>query len=318
MRSSVKAFLLSAALCTAMGPAFAKEEPLRLKPSTKWLSQWQDDGCRLVRQFGTGDEKVIAAFARYGPSDDFQLSFGGKPVKARWPAKTKKLQTRKLRKGGGVNVKFGPNGEDQEFFYQIGSLGKKYPGFIIASARLVPLDEAQKQRQKEWKLGPPGIDLAEITGAEKTAMTDITISGRPIKRPVVLETGSLKGPFAVFDKCMDELMTHWGIDVEKHKQLGRWATPATDYRKWVRSGDYPKKMLRAGQPAIVEFRLSVNQEGKASQCHIQATTRAKEFDSAVCRALMKRAAFHPALDVKGNPINSFWRNRVSFQIPRRN
>jgi hypothetical protein len=117
------------------------------------------------------------------------------------------------------------------------------------------------------------------------------------------------------DKCIDELLTHWGIDVEKHKNLKRSPVPAQNPGRWIYSSDYPMDMLQIGQPALVEFRLSVSEDGKPTACHIQATTRPKEFDDAVCKSLLRRAAFEPALDSEGKPIASYWRSRVRFQIP---
>jgi hypothetical protein len=74
-------------------------------------------------------------------------------------------------------------------------------------------------------------------------------------------------------------------------------------------------MLGIGQPAIVEFRLSIGADGVPLACHIQETTRPKEFDNAVCKSLMRRARFEPALDATGTAITSYYRNTVRFQIP---
>jgi hypothetical protein len=74
-------------------------------------------------------------------------------------------------------------------------------------------------------------------------------------------------------------------------------------------------MLSAGQPAIVEFRLSVSADGVPTSCHIQLTTRPKEFDAAVCDSLMRRARFTPALDAEGKPLISYYLNTVKFALP---
>lgn len=125
----------------------------------------------------------------------------------------------------------------------------------------------------------------------------------------------MHAPLAALGKCIDNLLTHWGIDVEKHKTLKREAKPAESPDRWVVTGDYPRKMLDAGQPAIVNFRLSVGADGVPTGCHIQSTTRPKEFDDAVCKSVMRRASFIPALDAEGKPLASYYRNTVRFQIP---
>ncbi len=121
-------------------------------------------------------------------------------------------------------------------------------------------------------------------------------------------------PLAALSTCIDELMTHWGIDIEKHKKLSRSVVPDGNPGRWIKGNDYPTDMLHQRQPALVQFRLSVDETGAVTGCHIQKTTRPKEFDDAVCKSLTRRANFLPALDENGKPIKSFYRNTVRFQI----
>jgi hypothetical protein len=139
--------------------------------------------------------------------------------------------------------------------------------------------------------------------------------GKPLRKPVTLETGSMRAPLAALDTCIDNLLISWGVDVEKHKTLRKQAEPLQSPGKWVVSSDYPNNMLSVGQPALVNFRLSIGPDGVPSACHIQATTRPKEFDNAVCKSVMRRARFSPALDATGQPMPSYYQNTVRFQIP---
>jgi outer membrane biosynthesis protein TonB len=125
----------------------------------------------------------------------------------------------------------------------------------------------------------------------------------------------MRAPLAALDTCIDNLLTSWGIDVEKHKTLSQQTKPLKSPAKWVVSSDYPVGMLSAGQPALVNFRLSIGPDGAPTGCYIQATTRPKEFDNAVCKSVMKRARFSPALDAQGQPLASYYQNSVYFEIP---
>jgi hypothetical protein len=297
-----KNFIAVLAILSTASPAVAQsgKEPLVLKPSSAWHVDYADDRCRLARQFGAGDEQVYAFFDRYGPTEYFRLMLAG------WPMRTA------VEKADAA-VQFGPTEAEQKILFFRGNLDKM-PALILASSmRLAPPTTAEfaaanKSDDDEW------IEFATIDEARQKAVRYLTI-GKPLRRTVTLETGSMRAPFVALDKCIDNLMTTWGIDTEKHKTLTRKVKPQQSPGRWVVSEDYPLDMLRSGQPAIVEFRLSVGADGVPTAYHIQSTNRPKEFDNAVCKSVMRRARFDPALDAEGKPLASYYRNTVRFQIP---
>ena len=121
---------------------------------------------------------------------------------------------------------------------------------------------------------------------------------------------------AAMRRCTDELLTHWGIDLEQHRHLTRGVRPASNPGNWLNSKDYPTKLLRQGMQGIVQIRLSIDERGKPTACHIQQSTRPAEFDAAVCDGLMRRAEFEPALGAEGEPVPSYWHSSVRFEIGR--
>ena len=293
---------LFAAFCSlalaTQAAAKSNNEPLRLKASSPWNVDYADDRCRLMRKFGEGEELVFAIFDRYGPGEYFRMTIAGRPVKT-------------AIENGEATFEFGPKEGEQKYAFNKGSLGE-YPALVFLSqVRLAPpslleLTAIEKRKNDEW------IDLAPVTPEREGAIRNLTIN-RPLRRAVIMETGPMRKPLEALGKCIDNLMASWGVDVNKHKNLMRKAAPAEDPKRWVVSADYPLKMLAAGQPAIVEFRLSVGIDGKPTACHIQSSTRPKEFDNAVCKSVMRRAQLNPALDSEGKPIASYYRNTVRFQ-----
>lgn len=280
--------------------AQATQPPLQLKQTSPWNVDYADDRCRLMRQFGEGEEKVFAIFDRYGPGERFRMTIAGKPT-------TTSVQN------GEATIQFGPTESEQQLAFYKGDLGE-YPALVFHSqARVAPPSPAEqalidKREDDQW------IEIAPVAPAREAAIKNLAI-GKPLRRKVILETGPMRKPLEALGKCVDNLMASWGVDVERHKALSRVVTPLTSPIKWVVSGDYPVKMLSAGQPAIVEFRMSVGADGNPVSCHIQSTTRPKEFDKAVCGSLMKRARFTPALDAEGKPLASYYRNTVRFALP---
>lgn len=290
-----------AALCLP-GPAAAKSrEPLRLQPSSKWNVHYADDSCRMGRSFGEGDQKVTLIVDRYEPGDSIRLSFIGKPAYS------------SLNQGD-VQIRFGPDEAMQEIAFYPASLNKTPALMLRSTLRIAARSEADLAAyEAAMKAENYGFDWPSITPEQERAVTFIEVK-KSIRQPFILETGSLGAPFEALRKCTDSLLEHWGIDVAKHAALKRSVTPKSSPGRWVTSDDYPSEMLLLGKRAIVQFRLNVDAAGLPTTCHIQQSTRPKAFDDAVCKAIMRRAKFDPALDAGGNPIASYWMNSVIFQI----
>lgn len=282
--------------------ALAAPQPLKLAPTSKWHVDYAEERCRLAREFGDGTTKATVFFDKYGPGESFRMVVAGDPVK------TDVQQA-------DIALRFGPVEETQRLFFLNGNLGDSNALVFGGDIRIAAPSASETAAINAKRRGDPWIDLAPIAPERYSAVRYMEL-GRPLRRPVQFETGSLKSAFAALDKCVDDLVTRWGVDIEKHKTLTRKATPVDNPGKWMVSSDYPTEMLMAGQPAFVDFRLSVGADGKPTACHIQATTRPKAFDDAVCQSLMRRASFLPALDAGGQPIGSWWRSRVRFQLPR--
>ena len=302
MRAYLK--ILSVMLLSVLGvgnAARATKEPLVLKPLTQWVVNYSDDSCRMFRQFGSDGDKVSLVIDRFGPGDGFNLILVGSPFKY-----------------DGVNqetsVQFGPQEQVQNASFFPGNFGKGVPALIqrgsLSIGKLTDV-EAKQAEQNAADGKPEPI----IFGPEREAAVTYILIGKPLRQPVRLETGPMHKPLAALNTCIVNLLTSWGVDVEKHKTLSKIVTPIGSPGNWIKSDDYPTEALLSGGQAIVQMRLSVDEMGKPTACHIQQTTRGKGFDDAVCGALMRRAKFNPALDADGKPVASYWRRSVVFVIP---
>lgn len=293
-------FVLPAAF--ALAGTVAAKEPLRLKPSSKWNVHYAEDSCRMGRSFGEGDQKVVLVIDRYQPGDALRLSFIGKPAYT-------------YMNEGDVRLRFGPAEAEQEVQFYPGRLDNKTPTLIIRGAvRLAPRSpEEIAAYEASIKAKRFDFEWPDITPEQEAAVTFIEVK-RAVRQPFILETGSLGAPLAALEKCTDELLDHWDIDVAKHAALSRKLKPGSNPGDWVTSRDYPTEMWMMGKRAIVQFRLNVDAAGKPTACHIQQSTRPKAFDDAVCKAIMRNAKFEPALDAGGNPIASYWLNSVTFHM----
>jgi Gram-negative bacterial TonB protein C-terminal len=274
----------------------AKEPPLQLKPVSPWAVDYAEDHCRLARQFGAGDQLTYLFLDRYQPGPSFNLTMAGKSVKTNVDEAE-------------ASVTFGPNEVGQMLNFRRGAIGE-LPALIFTGRTTIALPS-----KAQLEGGKDGWDQFVQTRDDRHKAVQYLEIGKPLRRTIILETGAMKAPLAALDKCMDNLLTYWGVSVDQHKSLTRWVTPHSDPRYWLTSEDYPSDMLREGQPALVKFRLSVGADGVPTACHIQSTTRPKEFDDAVCKSVIRRARFDPALDADGKPLASYFQSSVYFNIP---
>lgn len=300
MKRDLSFFVVLAAL--ALPCTVAAKEPLRLKPASKWNVHYADDSCRMARSFGEGDQKVVLLIDRYQPGDALRLSFVGKPAYT------------SLNEGV-VRIRFGPAEIEQEAEFYPAKMADKTPSLVIrGNVRIAPYSpEVRAASEAALKAKRYDFEWPPVTPEQEAAVTFIEVK-RSIRQPFILETGSLGAPLAALEKCTDELLNHWGIDVAKHAALSRKLKPLSNPGEWMKSRDYPLPMLLSGKRAIVHFRLNVDAAGKPTACHIQQSTRPKAFDDAVCKAIMRNAEFDPALDADGNAIASYWLNSVVFHI----
>ena len=280
----------SLALAAAL-PATASEV-IRLEPSGPWNINYADDSCRLARAFGGKENPTLLSFERFDSTDSTQLLVSGDVLG------TAKRET--------VTVQFGPIEQAAEYTAMVG----KFPGFgpalLIVDARF-----------DGWRPDPD--DATDVYDPpdfpeDREATIEWIAFERNHHDKVVLATGSLDAPMAAMRQCTDELLTHWGIDVEAHRNLTRSAEPRTSPVSWVDPNDYPSSLANDGYEGIVQFRLIVEKDGTPSSCHIQSSSRPEGFERVTCDSLMRRARFEPALDANGNPIRSYWRSTVRYTL----
>jgi len=178
------------------------------------------------------------------------------------------------------------------------------PGFLATSVTLGQLPDSEDDTKP---------DTRRVTPEREAAISNFSIMGLS-RSPIVLELGPMGKPMAALNTCTEELLTHWGLDLTRHQKRSKDVEPVGSPGNWLRSSDYPREMIRGLKQGVVQFRLMVSAEGKPTSCHIQSSTKPDEFEDAVCKALMKRASFSPALDADGKPMASYFRSVARFQM----
>ncbi|MEO6388823.1 MAG: energy transducer TonB [Croceibacterium sp.] len=288
--------LLAGSLSLCLASA-SKAAPL--EPSSSWNLAYDADSCALTRAFAQGKNIVRLEFRRFEPGLGLQAMVVSNRMHARTP----------------------PN-----FQYRFGDAGDWHPannpntltladhssGVLFAPAIIErpeveyikdPVEQDAYRRSRDWQ----AVEEAAAAGIQTFALR------RAFGVPLILHTGSLARPIAALNQCADELLTHWGIDVEAHKTLTRGAIP-TNLDKVGSMMDYPPEMIRRSMQGVVNVRLSIDEHGDITGCRIQMPLSDPAFEASSCADIEHAIDFDPALDKDGNPIASYWVTKVYFSI----
>ncbi|WP_169053498.1 energy transducer TonB [Alteraurantiacibacter aquimixticola] len=251
---------------------------------------YAEDSCALRRAFGAEGQEVVIELRQFQPGDGMMFTAYGEPLRTRMrPAL----------------FRFEPVGEEQSRenaqLLEVEGFGRG----ITLDISLHPVADGEAEAEPE---------TVAVRETREAAMTGISISGI-LREETVFQTGSMAAPVGALRNCMDELLTHWGIDVEAHRSLQRQVEPK-DYDGWVHTivnTGFPRSMIRRGENAIVRVRLIVGTDGRAVSCHIPIAIGHPDFEEAACRTLMDHAKFDPALDANGDPIESYWVTSIAYR-----
>lgn len=295
---------LSSYICFA-NPALAEVGQVVLAPASKWNIDYARDSCTLGRKFSYDDKHITLYVTRFEPEDKFELVLVGNIIK-----KPKSIAL--------LTVQFGEHEGKQVHSYYVSKTKDGTNALIMASSLTISAEtnlwnQIFNQKKKKVKDEQP-IEIKPITAEREKDVEYISFYEN--KDDIIkLQTGEMSEPFKALRACTDELISHWGINAELHKTKLQAVTPKNDPAKWVTPNDYPIHALLDGENAIIKFRLKINETGKAEECHIQQSIGDESFDKVVCDKVMSRAKFNPALDKDGNPMTSYYINKVRFQIP---
>ena len=296
----LRSFALMLATCGLLHTALEARGVRRLQPSGKCVVDYAADTCRLAREFGEGEQRVTLLFEQFVPGDVFNLTFVGRSMASAISGK--------------ATIRFGPNElADQDNTVTLITVGSQ-PGILLGVfQRLAPVSETERAEARKAAREDRPYENPPIGTVREKAATWLELK-KVLPFDLVLETGPMDHPLEALRQCSWDTVKSWGLAIEEQKGLTRHARSVVDPRNWFNSNDYPTKMLNQGYEGNVNFRVIVDANGLPITCHVQSSTRPQEFDDIVCRQIMKKAKFKPALDANGKPIKSYYRQSVHFRL----
>ncbi len=271
--------------------AAAADKPAQhFKPTGPWAMEYADEGCRLIRNFSDGETEFTLAFERFSLGVSLRLGLAGTGL-------------RFARSGNDLDYRYGDaKVRHSEVLDSVLADGRS--AILLPEATLIDEEEAGRLT---------GATLPEVLKAEmETAGRISTITFfRRVGAPIALDLGAMAAPMKAMQRCVDDLVTGWGIDIARLATSKQWPKPTSDPVRWVSPADYPRTMLRAGLGGLVRVRLVIGEDGAIEKCMVEVA-KPGDFEKLVCGNIAKRAKFTPALDAEGKPMRSYWTRSWRF------
>ncbi|WP_336979257.1 hypothetical protein [Altererythrobacter fulvus] len=308
----MRKILASASMLAVLsGTAHAADDsaPHIYKPSSAWQADFGDDYCRLARNFSDGKDTLSVALERIQPSTAMRLILVGNGI-------------RMFRGSDQMGYTLSPSGGERKGPFWRSETADKQQYLNLGEIMMAPpmnfgppppgaKPPPPREPGKPMAI-PPYDRTAEQDFAKGVNAIDIT-SG--VMEPVHIETGALKAPIGVLQQCADDLLTVWGLDPEKHKTMTRPVQPASEANKWLPSGTIGFGDFGKLGGASNQFRIMVSAEGKPTGCSVHWPSLEQKTNDAVCKAIMSKGTFFPALDAAGQPMASYWTVAPMFLMP---
>ncbi len=278
----MRAMAVAAMMALLTQPVLAAEvvpyKVIELPRTGQWVLNLDDDSCSIGAAFGEGDGQIVLKLLRFEPSENFEIQLIGRPVD-------------QFMRVEPIKLRFGEGAFDEAAATGGGVNG--IPLLLLGWHRLVADPRA----------------LA-ISPAQEAAITSFTFRA-PSRQWYRLATSSMKNPLAALRDCTTDLVASWGFDPVQQAGLANKPQPVGNPQDWAKEEDIPTVTgdLRHNA-AFVNFRLDVDETGKATACHIQALVGASVYVKPTCDKIAARAQFTPAHDAAGKAVKSYYLNRV--------
>ncbi len=282
--------LMSLCLVGFCETSFAQDEPGRLEPVSDWVLDYADESCALRRAFGDQQSPVYLEMRQFQPGYNIQFTVYGD-----------ELSMRSRPVEFSVEPDTGPRVAASAYSVNFAESGRG----ILFEGNLYPSEILEEDNA-------PGSWSLERLQAREAEVQGIAV-GQVFEHQMFLATGRLSGVMNAMRTCLDELMTHWGIDPEAHHDLTRAATPRNQ-ESWARliASRYPTAALRRGEGGNVKVRVMVGADGRPDECVVSDAIADESLQEAACEDMLTHAQFDPALDANGQPIRSYWLTSVIY------
>ena len=269
MRSLGSIIAMLAMLAAPLGPAGAQEIPER------WISEWGDGVCKLVRARGQPPSPYFM----------FELVPGSESLEF-W------LVNPNLEVGSRQRI------EDAAII-----LG---PGGAAGARALI---ERYNYRGDRYYV-VYGLSTSALNDLATASSIRLDRSER---RLLEIPLPDMSRAVPVLRQCVDDQLRRWGLDPAMYNALQRPPRTTRNMASLVSSGDYPVHALSAGHSGRSVVRVTVGADATARDCRVIQSSGHVELDRRTCD-ISRRASFEPALDAQGRPTEAIYVYSIRWMI----
>lgn len=293
-------FLFAAACLALPGAALSAkpddEQPEAIQPSSSWHLDMADEKCRLARQFGEGKNRYVLVIEQDKPNSWASISIAGSAMD-------------RLKRSKSVFLQFGGLEPVELESWNAGTFGEYGAALLLHGVRLNEKTDEEEDETEDEFFYLPKIETARYDGVEAISVV------QQDKTVLALAADDLGPAFAALNVCTQDMISHWGLDLEKHRKMRR-RVEFTNLLQVARriQKTYPVAAVRSGEQGTVRFVAIVDEKGDMVECRQSDATEMDDLKSPACREL-RRAKFLPALDAEGKPMKSYYATHIRYVMP---
>lgn len=307
MKRLIAALAVSTALVAT--PGVHAQEAEIFTPDSTWAVDYGEDYCRLLRDFTNGSDTVSLLLERAHPINTMRVVVVGNAV-------------RTFRGADMIGLRFLPSGAPR--------MAMKLATELPDGQQMLNLGP---QLVGEFEMPEPGAppEPPAIYSREEEREKAAAISGlrleQGLTRPVELQTGSMAEPIQALQDCADDMLTYWELDAEAHQSLSRVVlpgdgafvddsgAPVNPSAGWISQNTVGFDDFARLGGGNNEIRVMVNAAGEPTDCAVHFPSLGESTNARICEQVMENGEFLPALDVDGQPIDSYWMTSVFALTP---
>lgn len=244
-----------------------------LKPSEKWVVNFDDSQCVASRNYGTKDEPLFLALKAPPLGDVMQVSVIEPGTGGRY---AKQVEAR-------IATDAGPPIQTKMLSFALNDL-----------------------KQRIYRINLPLAQFASVRTASQ-----LTIVGEN-GFSTTFALSQLQPLMKILDECVMDLRKEWNVHTgEGHSPLLRQNSKG-DLQGLLKGDDYPEIATSKMEQGDVRVVILVNEKGLIADCTVVQTSLSPVLDAQTCAIIKERARFEPAIGIDGRPAKSAHAQRVRW------
>jgi TonB family protein len=247
---------------------------------------------------------------------------GGPPAGGRWLVDWGQNQCSLVRERGGaaplgVAMQLVPGTESVDIVV-VDHSWKSFP-LKAGDEVAVRLDASQavtatvRRIQGNGRLGIVAMSIDRSFLDQYAKAASITVEGRGKTVATMPVPGAAEAVDALAD-CEREVLKEWKVDTAALATLKSRAKGKKNLASLVSDNDYPAEALKKKEQGTVVVRLTVEPDGKPTECGLVSSSGSRSLDLQTCNIFLRRAQFDPAIAADGRPVRSVFFTRLTWQI----